>query len=227
MRDLEGVIIDMEGVLIDGADILRQSYTSCLTAYGVPYTEADHRQYMGQNDRHIFNDMKKRYPTLITPLPMLAKARNDHYARLLKTKAEPRAGVMEFLTLIQQQNVPLGLASFASKTQIEGLLDNLGLRTMFKVIVSNEMVARGKPSPDIYQLAVHYLEVKSDACIILESSEIGVEAAATAGARVVAVPGANSRYDDLSLADLQLESLEQVDLHDMMAEVALLLPEII
>ncbi len=227
MRDLEGVVIDMEGVLIDGADILRQSYTSCLTAYGVPFSEADQRQYMGQTDRHIFNDLKSRFPNLITPLPMLAKARNDHYARLLKTNAVASPGVLQFIESIRAQGIPLGLASFASKEQVEGLLQNLGISDAFKVKVTNEMVTRHKPNPDIYQLSIHYLKVKSDACLVLESSSEGVEAAATVGARVIAIPSANSRFDDFSLADLQITSLEDIALNDMMDEVALALPQII
>ena len=224
MRNLEGVIIDMEGTLINGASILRKSYVSCLTGFGVPYTEADHRLYIGKNDRHIFHDLKNRHPNLITPLPMLAKIRNDHYERLLQSNVVLQPGALEFLDNLKRHGIPIALASYATKPQINGMLGALKLEHVFNVIVSNEMVARVKPEPDIYQLAVHYLGVQSDACIVFESSEIGVEAASNAGTRVVAVPTSATEYEDYTLADLQIDSFEGIDLEDLAMEVALELP---
>jgi beta-phosphoglucomutase-like phosphatase (HAD superfamily) len=53
----------------------------------------------------------------------------------------------------------------------------------------------------------------------VESSQVGVESAAETGARVIAVPNNKTRNDDFSLSEYQIDSLEGVDVVDMLANV--------
>ena len=49
-------------------------------------------------------------------------------------------------------------------------------------------VRHGKPAPDIYLEVARRLDVQPHACLVLEDSAIGCEAALAAGMRVVACP---------------------------------------
>lgn len=56
------------------------------------------------------------------------------------------------------------------------------------MIVTRADVARGKPAPDIFLEAARLLGVEPRACLVLEDSPHGCEAALAAGMRVVACP---------------------------------------
>ena len=47
---------------------------------------------------------------------------------------------------------------------------------------------KGKPAPDIFIAAAARLRVRPEHCLVLEDAPIGVQAAITAGMRVVMVP---------------------------------------
>lgn len=66
-------------------------------------------------------------------------------------------------------------------------LEAAGLRELFDVVVTPEMVTHGKPAPDMYLLAAERLGVAPADCIVFEDGLPGIEAARAAGMRVVVV----------------------------------------
>ena len=80
---------------------------------------------------------------------------------------------------------PLAIASGALEPEIALVLKNAGLFDYFKVIASASDGVRGKPSPDLYMLALAKLcdfsPVDASACIAIEDSRWGLEAACKAG----------------------------------------------
>jgi len=81
----------------------------------------------------------------------------------------------------------LGLASMSDCTQVRRVLRILGLADTFDFVASRDDVERGKPDPEIYLLVARELNVSPDACLVIEDSATGVEAALAAGMRCVAV----------------------------------------
>jgi HAD superfamily hydrolase (TIGR01509 family) len=107
---------------------------------------------------------------------------------------------------------PLGLASSSNRELIDLVLDRAGLAPHFRVTVSSEEVARGKPAPDVYLEAARRLGADPAACAAVEDSRSGIRAARAAGMRVVAVPNRHYPPDDeaLAQADLVLDSLAEL-----------------
>ena len=107
---------------------------------------------------------------------------------------------------------PLGLASSSNRELIELALELSGLAPRFRVVVSSEEVARGKPAPDVYLEAVRRLGVEPAEAAAIEDSRSGIRAARAAGLRTLAVP--NSRYppdgETLAQADVVLASLAEL-----------------
>ena len=67
------------------------------------------------------------------------------------------------------------------------------------------MVARKKPAPDVYDLALRLLGLSAGDCVAVEDSRNGVLSARAAGLRVIAVRSAYCADDDVGGADAVLE----------------------
>ena len=76
---------------------------------------------------------------------------------------------------------------------------------------------RTKPEPDLFLLAAERAGVDPRHCLVIEDSHHGVEAARRAGMRVVAVPNRITHLHDFADADLVVDSLEDLDIADMVA----------
>lgn len=103
---------------------------------------------------------------------------------------------------------PLGIASGALKSEIRHILTAAGLLARFPVIVSAEDVSACKPDPEPYLTAASRLGVTPAACIAIEDSPPGLEAARRAGMRTIGLTTTAS-HDQLQ-ADAVLDRLADV-----------------
>ena len=67
------------------------------------------------------------------------------------------------------------------------VLDGLGIRDLFEVIVDASQYERGKPAPDCYLMAAARLGLDPSECLVFEDAVGGVRAAKAAGMRVAAI----------------------------------------
>jgi len=107
---------------------------------------------------------------------------------------------------------PLGLASSSNREIIDLVLELAPFGRDFRVTVSSEEVARGKPAPDVYLRAAEKLGVEAARCVAIEDSSNGIRAGAAAGMPVIAVP--NPHYppadDALALAAATVQTVGEV-----------------
>jgi HAD superfamily hydrolase (TIGR01509 family) len=107
---------------------------------------------------------------------------------------------------------PLALASSSNRELIELVLDEARLRDCFRITVSSEEVARGKPAPDVFLEAAGRLDVAPERCAVIEDSRSGLLAGRAAGMRVIAVPNPHfpPGEEALAAADVVLGSIREL-----------------
>ena len=124
-------------------------------------------------------------------------------------------GLPELLAVLQRRNLPLAIATSSSPEFVRRALRIRRLEDRFRFFLTPDDVKRGKPHPDIYQLAAERHNVPVEHMLVLEDSRNGSLAAAAAGAVTVAVPGSHSANQDFSHVDLVVRSLGSRELLQM------------
>lgn len=92
----------------------------------------------------------------------------------------------EVLSLSERFGLRMAVVSSSPADRIEEVLSACGIRRRFDLIVSGELLERGKPDPTIYLNALEKLSFSPDECVAIEDSPHGIEAALGAGIRVIA-----------------------------------------
>ena len=92
-----------------------------------------------------------------------------------------------------------GVVTSASIKVVENRFSCTGLR-LDRVMVTSDIVKRGKPDPEPYLLAAELLKVSPKDCLVFEDAPAGIESAKSAGMRVVGVISTHTK-EDLSRAD--------------------------
>ena len=122
----------------------------------------------------------------------LAARKQDHYRRLARAGPPPVRGVVAFVDELAARRVPRAVATSASRYDADRLLGRTGLRDRFDVVVTAEDVRRGKPDPEVYLLAARGLGLPPAHCLVFEDAVVGVQAARSAGMRVIGVSTTHS-----------------------------------
>jgi HAD superfamily hydrolase (TIGR01509 family) len=207
---VQAVIFDLDGVLLDSEAAWDKARRGLVRERGGTWTETATRDMMGMSSPEWSRYLAERLGVDLEPAAIseqVVERLRSTYRRELPLLP----GAVEAVERVAAR-WPLGLASSSNREVIDLVLERSGLGKHFKVAVSSEEVARGKPAPDVYLDAARRLDAEPTACVAIEDSENGIRSAHAAGMRVIAVP--NPQFpparDALALADPVIASLHEL-----------------
>jgi HAD superfamily hydrolase (TIGR01509 family) len=186
MSPVKLVIFDCDGVLVDTERIAVRVLSEVLTDLGWPLTRSEVvERFVGRSSRDGDQQIAEELGS-----ELAAEARQ----RFLRLHAEAVDagltcvdGVVAALDLITE---PTCVASSGSHDKMRHTLGRTGLYQRFEGrIFSAAEVARGKPAPDLFLHAARQLGAEPAACVVIEDSQYGVQAARAAGMRCLAYAG--------------------------------------
>lgn len=91
------------------------------------------------------------------------------------------AGLDEVLESAYRKSIKMAIGSAAIRFNIDFVLDGLGIRHYFDVIVSADDVRHSKPDPETYLACAEKLGIAPSDCLVLEDAPKGAESARRAG----------------------------------------------
>ena len=104
----------------------------------------------------------------------------------------------------------MGVVTSSRKDHFDLIHEHTGLLQYFDFVLTASDYPRVKPYPDPYLKAVERSGVTADACIAIEDSERGLEAATRAGIRCIVVPTALTRGCRFERAHRVLTSASEI-----------------
>ena len=182
-----GAIFDMDGTLFDTEKIYRQVWLDVAEEFGeeknFDFPAAISGTNLGEESLRI---VKKFYPNIDAEAYIACVLKKVRACS--ETNLELMAGVEEILEFFKSAGVRMAVASAAPVAVIEKNLMRSNLRGYFKVLIGGDMIANGKPAPDIFLLAAKRLSLAPNDCYIFEDSFNGIRAAATSGGVAIMIP---------------------------------------
>ena len=223
---MDALIFDFDGVIVDSELIHLECFRQVLRPAGVTLTREDYfSKYLGFDDHDCFaaalrdrglSVVEEELPRMVEAKTLLVQQR---YAR--DVKALP--GVVELLRAAAGAKLPLAICTGGLPAEIELASRAVGIEGLFAAVVTATDCRRGKPDPEGYNLAMKRLraatgrKLRAAACVVVEDSPAGIDAARAAGLKVLAVtnsypPEALCRAHRVvaSLAEVSLGDLEEI-----------------
>ncbi len=185
------VMIDLDGTLIHTAPDLAASANRMLAELGM----ATHSQE--QVERWIGNGVSRLVKRALTgemqaepeaalyeqAYPLFLK----HYADLVSAQSRPYDGVVEGLQQLQAAGFELACITNKAESFTLPLLDDLGLRQYFKLVLSGDSLAKKKPDPLPLRHACEFFGITPDHGVLVGDSGNDTKAARAAGMPVICV----------------------------------------
>ena len=184
--DFAGYNFDLDGTLVDTMPLHYVAWDQAMQAAGLQC----------QLDEELFYSLGG-VPTL-----KVAELIGQHYGLKLDPRAifehkeslfqalQKDAKLIEPVVVIARRVAathPVSIASGGPRDIVKRSLELAGLAPLFKVVVSADDVAHGKPAPDMFLLAAKKMGVAPEKCLVFEDAEPGMRAAVAAGMKYVKV----------------------------------------
>lgn len=198
LRDAELVIFDCDGVLVDTEPLTNRLLAEVITEAGWPVTTEDSvRLFKGTN----LNIVQRRVEAEVgRELPELLTIYRERMFAAFEAGIEPVDGAAELLDLLDDLRDRHGsgplrcVASNGPQSKMRASLTAAGLIDRFdhrgtRRIYSAYDIEVWKPEPDLFLHAAAEMGVSPGACVVIEDSVSGIEAARAAGMPVVGLGG--------------------------------------
>lgn len=203
------VIFDMDGVLIDTVLLHWRTYNEILAEkYGVSMPVEELHTIIGMSLAEQLPILNERFSIAIDADAFIQEA--NLRKEVAMANLIPKAGVVQLLDELKSNGFLLGVGTSTSEPTATSRLERIGIRTHFDAIVGEESVMRHKPNPEVYLKVADMLHVAPEACVVFEDAPSGVEAARSAGMKVIAVSTPYVPASRFASADLTVGSLEEV-----------------
>lgn len=180
----KGLIFDCDGTLADTMPVHWRAWNAVTTRHKLHFPEERFYAMGGVPSRDILQLLREEQGLDIDPLAV-AHEKEEEYRRLMH-ECGPVHEVVE-IAHANHGRVPMAVASGGIQPIIGSVLEQLGIRHLFKAVVTSEMVARQKPAPDIFLEAARRIGVDPRFCRAYEDTELGLQAIRAAGMEAVDV----------------------------------------
>ncbi len=182
------VIFDMDGLMLDTEGLAARAWTDAAERLGVTFDAAVTPRLVGRNAADCRALIRAHHGDGY-PVADLERAWLAAYDAIVERDGVAlKPGLLALLAWLEDAGIPKAVATSTRRARAQAKLVGTGLHERFAALVGGDEVAQGKPAPDIYVAAARRLGVAPAACLALEDSEPGIDAALAAGMAVIMVP---------------------------------------
>lgn len=219
---LRAIIFDFDGIIIDSEPVIFRLTQEMAALEGWTVSEDEYyRDYLALDDRGIVEHLFATHGRPLDPerRDELIQWKARAYEQIIRDGLPAMPGAIEFVEQVAAQ-YPLAIASGSMRSEIEHLLEKIGLRERFTVLATADDCARSKPDPEVFLKALARLQqlpvfqtahLRASECLAIEDAPLGVDAAHAAGLKCLAL--SHSRpLEELQHADWTWREFSEVNL---------------
>jgi beta-phosphoglucomutase len=206
------VIWDVDGTLVDTAELHFRAWARLARELCLPFTRADFAATFGRRNPEILHQLFGTHYTE-QEVADLGARKEEYYKEAARQGVALLPGVRALLEGLHAAGFRQAIGSSAPRGNLDLILGLTHTEPFFDAVVAMEDTQRGKPDPQVFQVAAARLGVAPARCLVLEDAVAGVQAAKAGGMKCLAVTFVGHHAADALIAagaDRVVQTLEQV-----------------
>jgi len=178
-------LFDCDGTIVDSMPLHYRAWKKALGEWGCEFSERLFYDWGGLPVAEVISTLN-RQQGLQMPVEKVEHRKESLYYELLpQLQAVPE--VLEQIEARQGQ-IPFGVVSGSRRESVVASLTVVNLLNRFQTLVCAGEYQKSKPDPEAFLMAAEHLQVKPEACLVFEDTEMGIQAARAGGMSWVKVP---------------------------------------
>jgi beta-phosphoglucomutase-like phosphatase (HAD superfamily) len=175
----EAMIFDMDDTLVASISLHFEAYRRVLLETGIVITEQEYRASIGGIASELIPKLLNGRTCSISTKEIHTRKINT-FLSMIETEELQLLETAKLLPIFFGK-YKLAIGSAGSGVQVHRMIDRLGIRKYFDVIIVGEDVKYGKPAPDAFLLASKLMNVPPEKCFVFGDSLADFQASEAAG----------------------------------------------
>jgi HAD superfamily hydrolase (TIGR01509 family) len=210
------VAFDLDGLLINTEPIFRETMRTVLQRRGITFDPVFMQSMMGVPAAQSLPRMRDHFGLSEAVTSLADECKHTFIEILGNSRAPLMQGVHDVLRRIRERRITCAIVTSSSRAFVDQVFGPHQLLDHFAFVITSDNVTRGKPYPDVYQLAAKHFGITPDDMVVFEDSPNGLLAAKAAGARCIVIPHEHTNMDAVSIADAVVPSLDSHELRSLL-----------
>jgi HAD superfamily hydrolase (TIGR01509 family) len=195
---IKAILLDYNGVIIDDEPLHEKAYQEVFKAEDIDLSHDDYMACLGMDDARFIRTNYQRVGKTIDDdtLQQILEKKYAAYQKLISDEIPLFPGIVNTVKTLSN-HFALGIVSMATRTEIESILQKVGLLDCFRVLISAADVTACKPDPMCYNLGFRLVDriitangdnpISREEVVVIEDAPPGVRSAKSAGLKVLGV----------------------------------------
>jgi beta-phosphoglucomutase family hydrolase len=176
--NVKGLIFDLDGTLADSIPTHIHCWDIACSSFGYSFKEEMLIEMTGMPTR-VFAEYIKKDSGCRLSVEEIMKLKQERFYQLAHA-IKPIEIMAEFAKK-QYGKIPMSIGTGGSKTSAGLIMQAIGLKPYFNVIVTADDVVNHKPKPDTFLKCAELMGVEPSFCQVFEDGNPGIAAAREAG----------------------------------------------
>jgi len=220
MSKIKAVFFDQDGVIIDTErDGHRVSFNMTFKEFGFTdewSVEYYHEllQIAGGKERMKHHWKTKGFSKPLTEeeidnlVKEMHKRKTALFVELIETGKLPlRPGIHRFMKELMEAGIKIGVCTTSNEQAAKAITERVLSDIKFEIVLAGDVVEKKKPDPEIYNLGLAKLGLKTDEAFVVEDSKNGVKAAKAAGLKTIVTTNSYTEKEDVEAGDVIVSCL--------------------
>ena len=220
MQQLKAIFFDMDGTIIDTEkDGHRVAFNEAFARLGIN-TEWDVAKYhqllqiaggkermkfFFQGEGKEFLSAEKSIDDFVQQLHLL---KTEIFVSLIESGKLPlRPGIKRLMQEANEKGILIGICTTSNEKAVKAIVNSLLTGIKIDLILAGDIVAKKKPDPEIYLLALQKTGLAGDEVLVVEDSENGLIAGKAAGIKVLVTVNEYTKNENMTGAEAVITSL--------------------
>jgi HAD superfamily hydrolase (TIGR01509 family) len=205
---IEAILWDNDGVLVDTEHLYFEATRAALGSLGVAMTLDQYREISLRQGRSCF-DLARDEGASESDIRRVRDQRDRSYHARMREGVPLLDGVLQTLSALYGR-LPMAIVTTTDTSNFDAIHRPHDTHRFFDFILASGMYEHSKPHPAPYLTAAEKLRLPPEACLVVEDSERGLEAATRAGMKCLVIPHALTHESDFGAAYRVLSSVRDV-----------------